>query len=95
MSALPPIADMCSALIHVRFVPIADIANSLDHGVGTLLKLQGYVEAQRFCSLEVDDQLVLGRRLQRKVSRLRALEDAVDVPGCLAEQFVAVVTIRN
>ena len=25
MSALPPKADMCSALMHVRFVPIADI----------------------------------------------------------------------
>ena len=25
MSALPPIADMCSALADVRFVPIADI----------------------------------------------------------------------
>ena len=27
MSALPPKADMCSALGHVRFVPIADIDN--------------------------------------------------------------------
>ena len=26
MSALPPKADMCSALGHVRFVPIADIS---------------------------------------------------------------------
>ena len=26
MSALTPKADMCSALAHVRFVPIADIA---------------------------------------------------------------------
>ena len=26
MSALPPKADICSALVHVRFVPIADIA---------------------------------------------------------------------
>ena len=26
MSALPPKADMCGALAHVRFVPIADIA---------------------------------------------------------------------
>ena len=26
MSALPPKADMCGALVHVRFVPIADIA---------------------------------------------------------------------
>ena len=25
MSALHPKADMCSALVHVRFVPIADI----------------------------------------------------------------------
>ena len=28
MSALPPIADMCSALGHVRFVPIADIGKT-------------------------------------------------------------------
>ena len=27
MSALPPKADMCSALADVRFVPIADISN--------------------------------------------------------------------
>ena len=26
MSALPPKADMCGALVHVRLVPIADIA---------------------------------------------------------------------
>ena len=26
MSALPPIADICSARAHVRFVPIADIS---------------------------------------------------------------------
>ena len=29
MSALPPIADMCSALGHVRFVPIADMVDCL------------------------------------------------------------------
>ena len=28
MSALPPIADMCSALADVRFVPIADSARA-------------------------------------------------------------------
>ena len=33
MSALPPKADMCSALGDVRFVPIADIA-LFDHLVG-------------------------------------------------------------
>ena len=30
MSALPPIADMCGAPAHVRFVPIADIRRSLN-----------------------------------------------------------------
>ena len=35
MSALPPKADMCSALGDVRFVPIADIVWCLlDHLVG-------------------------------------------------------------
>ena len=29
MSALPPKADMCSALAYVRFVPIADIDRSI------------------------------------------------------------------
>ena len=28
MSALPPIADICRAQAHVRFVPIADIASA-------------------------------------------------------------------
>ena len=39
------------------------------------------VEAERLGGLEVDDQLVLGRRLHRQVGRLLALEDAVDVAG--------------
>ena len=33
MFALPPKADMCSALAHVRFVPIADMAALFDHPV--------------------------------------------------------------
>ena len=36
-------------------------------------------EAERFCGLEVDHQLVLGRSLHRQVGRLLALEDAIDV----------------
>ena len=35
MSALPPKADICSALAYVRFVPIADIMGQADHfGLG-------------------------------------------------------------
>jgi hypothetical protein len=36
-------------------------------------------EAKRLGGLEVDDEFVLGRRLHRKVGRLLALEDAIDV----------------
>jgi hypothetical protein len=36
MSALPPKADMCSALAHVRYVPKADICSALGR-VTTLL----------------------------------------------------------
>ena len=35
----------------------------------------------RFRGLEVDDQLVLGRRLHRQVGGLLALEDAIDIAG--------------
>ena len=38
-------------------------------------------EAERLGGLEVDHQLVLGRRLHRQVGRLLALEDAIDVAG--------------
>ena len=34
MSALPPKADIGSAQVHVRFVPIADIAKLVDYLVG-------------------------------------------------------------
>src|SRR6516165_691208 len=46
---------------------------SLDHLVG------GGAEA--FGRSEIDDQLELGRRLDRQVARLLALEDAIDVSG--------------
>ena len=41
MSALDPIADMCSAQADVRFVPIADISLLFDHLVG------GYQQTRR------------------------------------------------
>src|SRR4029077_3252790 len=65
MSALPPKADMCRAFIYVCFGPIADICRSFDQLVGDLLELHRYVEAQRLGGLEVDDKLILRRRLHR------------------------------
>ena len=39
-------------------------------------------EAKSFRGLEVDDQLVLGRRLHRQGGRLLASEDAVNIIRC-------------
>src|SRR5262249_41205055 len=40
-----------------------------------------HFEAERLGGLEVDHQLVPGRRLHRQAGRLLALEDAVDIAG--------------
>ena len=39
----------------------------------------GYGEAQRLGGFEIDEKLVLGRRLHGKVSDLLALEDAITI----------------
>src|SRR3954463_944200 len=42
------------------------LAHSFNHLVGELLKRQRHIEPERLGSLKIDDQLVLGRRLDRK-----------------------------
>ena len=55
--------------------------HSFDHLIGDLLEMHRHVEAQRLGGLEIDDKLILRRRLHRHVGWLLALEDAVDVAG--------------
>jgi hypothetical protein len=65
MSALPPRADMCSALAHVCFGPIADIGWLFDQLVCTAEQLPWYLEAKRLCGCEIDEELKVGRLYYR------------------------------
>src|SRR5262249_32630232 len=52
-----------------------------DHLVGAGENRGWNIEPDRFGGLQVDDQLVFGRRLHRQIGRLLALQDAIDVAG--------------
>jgi hypothetical protein len=54
---------------------------SLDHLVGPCEQYRRYIQADRFCGLEVDDQFELGWLLDRQVARPLAAKDAIGI-GC-------------
>jgi hypothetical protein len=56
MSALPPKADMCGALVHVRFVPIADIRpHSIDQFISAAEQRIRHRKAEHPGGLEIND----------------------------------------
>ena len=74
--ARPYLADL-----HRLIAPASWRLPSFDHLVGAGEERRRHREAARFGSLEVEHQLVLGRRLHRQVGGLLALKDAIDVGG--------------
>ena len=79
MLALPPKADIDCGERYVCFVPVADIVRLFDHLVGVGEHGRGHIEVEHLGSLEIDDQLELRWLLDRKIGRLFALEDAIEV----------------
>src|SRR5262249_38694384 len=67
-------------LLDVRIYPkAADQASLLDHLVGAERKCGRDVQSDHLGALEVDYQLVLGRRLNWEFARLLAPQNAIDV----------------
>jgi hypothetical protein len=54
-----------------------------------------HVEAERLGGLEIDDHFVLGRRLDRQVGGLLALEDAIDVGGRASVRVDCIRPVRD
>jgi hypothetical protein len=66
MSALPPIADMCSALVHVRFVPKADSCSAakrslFDELIGSRQNRCRNHNSQTLGRLQIDHEFKLSR----------------------------------
>ena len=82
MSALPPKADSRSQLWSVRFGPKPDIA-SCSYSMISSASFGGeagrHLDAERLGSLEVDEELELGRLHHRQVPGLLTLENPADV----------------
>src|SRR6516165_9578744 len=76
-------------------LPLPDIADLLDDLVGAGEKRGWHVEAERLGGLEIDDQLVLVWRLRRKVRRLLALKNAINVASRPAELLQSIIAIRD
>jgi hypothetical protein len=71
--------EMCG----INVFGIAEIAKGLfSCAKQSSLQRGQHLDANYLRSLEIDNQFVLGRRLERQIGRLFALEGAIDVADC-------------
>ena len=66
-----------------------------DYLVGGGQQTRRHVETERFRRLQIDDQRVLDRHLDRQVAGLGAFEDAIDVGRRRAHLLEGVDTVSN
>src|SRR5947207_15974831 len=71
------------------------LAHSLDHLVGTQRKCWRNVQSEHPRGLEIDDQLIFRRRLDRQLARLLAAQNAIHVAGRPAPLLDLVGPVRH
>ena len=84
-----------SALCQKQTFCSAANCSLFDHFVGAADHRLWHGNAERLGGLEVDDQLIPGRRLDRKVGGLLAFEDAIDVFGRAPERIHQITPIGH
>src|SRR5580704_11855551 len=70
-------------------------ATSFDHLVGAGDEGSRKIEAEGFCRLQVNHQIIFGRSLDRKIGRLLALENAIDITGRAPKLVDAIGPVEN